>query len=54
MFKLVYFTLVALAAVSLVNGAAILRRTPPSGWSLESREVSVSPSSIIDAYLNPP
>ena len=43
MFKLVYFALVALAAVSLVNGAAILRSTPPSGWTPEIHEVSVSP-----------
>jgi hypothetical protein len=33
MFKLVYFALIALAAVPLVNGAAILRRTPPSAWN---------------------
>ena len=41
MFKSVYFALIALAAVSLVNGAAILRSTPPSGWVSEAHEVSV-------------
>jgi len=38
MFKLVYFALISFAAVSLVNGAAILRSTPPSGWVSANHE----------------
>lgn len=40
MFKLVSFALIALAAVSLVDGAAIFRRDPPD-WNSNVLEVSV-------------
>lgn len=44
MFKLASLVLVALSAVSVVNGAAVLPRTavtPPPGWIPEILEVSV-------------
>ena len=42
MFKLASYALVALTAVSVVNGAAIFpRNTPPAGWVTEIMEVSV-------------